>query len=105
MTRVPARHRIIGSRWVYKVKADNSHKWCVCVLGWRQSPGIDCGSTFAPVCRLQSIHMVLAIAAEYNMECWQLDYNTTFLNTDAIEEVYFKMAPEYEESTKTEFHW
>ena len=48
--------------------------------------------------------MVLAIAAEYNMECWQLDYNTTFLNTDAIEEVYFKMAPEYEESAKTEFH-
>ena len=31
-------------------------------------PGIDCGSTFAPVCRLQNIRMVLAIAAEYNLE-------------------------------------
>ena len=55
--------------------------------------GIDCGSTFAPVCRLQSIRMVLAIAAEYNLECWQVDYNTVFLNADVTEEVYVKMAP------------
>ncbi|CAN0562946.1 unnamed protein product, partial [Laminaria digitata] len=95
-TSVPAGHKIIGSRWVYKVKADNSHKGRVVVLGWGQLPGIDCGSTFAPVCRLQSIRMVLAIAAEYNLECWQLDYNTAFLNADVTEEVYVKMAPGYE---------
>ena len=71
-TSVPAGHKIIGSRWVYKVKADNSHKGRAVVLRWGQLPGIDCGSTFAPVCRLQSIRMVLAIAAEYNRECWQL---------------------------------
>ena len=69
---VPAGHKIIGSRWVYKVNADNSHMGRGVVLGWGQLPGIDCGSTFAPVCRLQSICMVLAIAAEYNRECWQL---------------------------------
>ena len=71
-TSVPAGHKIIGSRWACKVKADNSHKGRVVVLGWGQLPGIHCGSTFAPVCRLQSIRMVLAIAAEYNRECWQL---------------------------------
>ena len=97
MTAVPTGHKIIGSRWVYKVKADNSHKGRVVVLGWGQLPGVDCGSTFAPVCRLQSIRMVLAIAAEYNLECWQLDYNTAFLNADVTEEVYVKMAPGYEE--------
>ena len=37
--------------------------------------------------------MVLAIPAEYNLECWQLDYNTVFLNVDVTEEVYVKMAP------------
>ena len=68
-TSVPAGHKIIGSRWVYKVKADNSHKGRGVVLGWGQVPGIDCGSTFALVCRLQSIRMVLVIAAEYNLEC------------------------------------
>ena len=60
-------------------------------------PGIDCGSTFAPVCRLQSIRMVLAIPAEYNLECWQLDYNTVFLNADVTEDVYVKMPPGYEQ--------
>ena len=46
-TSVPAGHKIIGSsRWVYKVKADNSHKGRVVVLGGGQLPGIDCGSTF-----------------------------------------------------------
>ena len=47
-TSVPAGHKIIGSRWVYKVKADNSHKGRVDVLRWGQLLGIDCGSTFAP---------------------------------------------------------
>ena len=37
--------------------------------------------------------MVLAIAAKYNLEYWQLDYNTAFLNADITEEVYIKMAP------------
>ena len=41
--------------------------------------------------------MVLAIAAEYNLECWQLDYNIVFLNADVMEEVYVEMAPGYEE--------
>ena len=66
---VPAVHKIIGSRWACKVKADNSHKGCVVVLGWGGLAGIDCGSTFSPVRKLQSIRMVLAIAAEYNLEC------------------------------------
>ncbi|CAN0247142.1 unnamed protein product [Ascophyllum nodosum] len=82
---------------MYKVKADKSYKGRVVVLGWGQVPGVDCGGTFAPVCRLQSICMVLAIAAGFDFECWQLDYNTAFLNATVEEEVYVKMAPGYEE--------
>ena len=96
-TAVPAGHKIVRSRWGYKVKADKSYKGRVVVLGWGQVPGVDCGGTFAPVCRLQSIRMMLAIAAEFDFECWQLDYNTAFLNAKVEEEVYVKMAPGYEE--------
>ena len=96
-TAVPADHKIVGSRWLYKVKADKSYKGRVIVLGWGQVPGVDCGGTFSPVSRLQSIRVVLAIAAEFDFECWQLDYNTTFLNAKVEEEVYVKMAPGYEE--------
>lgn len=76
---VPTEHSIIGSRWVYKVKADNSQKGYVVGLGWGQLPGVGCRSTFAPVCTLQSIRMIPAIAAEYNLECWKLGYSTEFL--------------------------
>ena len=41
--------------------------------------------------------MVLAIAAEFDFECWQLHYNTAFLNAKVEKEVYVKMAPGYEE--------
>ena len=77
-TALPPGHKIISSRWVYKAKAEKCYKGRVVVLGWGQVQGVDCGGTFAPVCRLQSIRMVLAIAAEFDFEFWQLDYNTAF---------------------------
>ena len=99
-TSVFAGRKIIGSRWFYKVKANRSPKGRVAVLGWGQSSGIDCGSTFSLVCSLHSTRMVLAIEAEYNLTFWQLDYNTAFLNADVAEEVYVKMAPGYEQFDK-----
>lgn len=45
-------HCIIGTRWVFNVKADGRFKAHLVVQGWAQQHGIDCGSTFAPVCRL-----------------------------------------------------
>ena len=71
------------------------------VLGWSQVPGIDCGGTFAPVCRLQSIRMVLAIAVELNYEVYMLDVQTVFLNADVEEEVFVKMAPGYERNNES----
>ena len=64
---------------------------------WGQVPGWGCGGTYAAVCRVQTIRMLLAIVAEYNLECWQLDHNTVFFNADVEKEVYVKMAPGYEE--------
>lgn len=42
-----------------------------------------------------------AIAAVYNLECWQLDYNAAFLNAEAIEGVYVKMVPKNKEFDET----
>ena len=44
-----------------------------------QIHGRDSYGTYVPVCRLQSIRMVLAIAAEKNWEVFQVDVNTAFL--------------------------
>ena len=88
--------KVIGSKWVDKMKADNTHKARLVAKGWNQVPGRGCGGTFAPVCRLQSIFMVLAIAAEMNWEVVQLDVKTAFLYADIEEDVFVEMAPGYE---------
>ena len=49
---VPAGHKVVGSRWVNKIKANDLCKSHLVVLGWVQIPGIDYGGTFEPVCRL-----------------------------------------------------
>lgn len=56
-------HTTIVQTLVYKVTADNWHKRHPVVLGRGKFSGIRCGSTFAPVCRLQSI----VISEEYNI--------------------------------------
>ena len=92
---VPPGKRVYKSRWVFKVKADNTHKARLVVGGWGQVPGEDCGKTYAPVCRLQSVPIVLAIAAEMDWEVVQLDVKSAFLYAE-IEEVFVEAAPGFE---------
>ena len=61
ITSVPGRHKVVGTRWVFKIKADSTYKGRLVVQEFSQIPGVDCGGTFAPVCRLQSIRMMPAI--------------------------------------------
>ena len=93
---VPAGQKGVSSRWVNKIKADDLFKSRLVVLGWAQVPGIGCGGTFAPVCRLKIVRMMLAIAAELDYEVLMLDVQTAFLNVEVEKEVYVKMAPGYE---------
>ena len=60
--------KVIETKWVFKVKADHALKGRVVVQGEGQVPGIICGHTYAPMCRIQSIWMALAIAAHENWE-------------------------------------
>ncbi|CAN0049810.1 unnamed protein product, partial [Sphacelaria rigidula] len=58
---VPPNNNIVGTHWVYKVKADDRFKTRLFVQGWAQKHGFDCGSTSAPVCRLEGQRVLLAI--------------------------------------------
>ena len=66
---VPPGKKVISTKWVFKIKPNKTYKARLVAQGWSQVPGQDCGSTFAPVCRLQRIRMVLAIAAEMDWDC------------------------------------
>ena len=61
---VPKGETIIGSRFVFKQKADGRFKASLVVQGHVHKPGIDYGRSYAPVCRIGSIRTLLAIACE-----------------------------------------
>ena len=52
-----------------------------------QKEGIDYEETFSPVAMLESIRILLFIAAHYDYEICQMDVKTTFLNGNLEEEI------------------
>ena len=55
--------------------------------------GVDYDESFSLVSMLKSVRIMLAIAAFYDYEIWQMDVKTTFLNGFLEEELYM-MQPE-----------
>ena len=92
--------RVYKSRWVFKLEADNTYKARLEVEGWGQVAGKGCGNTYAPVCRLQSVRMVLAIVAEMDSEVVQLDVKTAVLYADIEEEVFVEAGTGFERTDK-----
>ncbi|GJU60052.1 zinc finger, CCHC-type containing protein [Tanacetum coccineum] len=60
------------------------------IQGFRQKEGIDYLDTYAPVARITTIRLLLALAAIHNLVIHQMDVKTAFLNGDLDEEVYMK---------------
>jgi hypothetical protein len=49
--------------------------------------------TFAPVARLESIHILLAYVAHHSFRLFQMDVKSAFLNGPIKEEVYVEQPP------------
>ena len=64
ITSASARHQVVGTRWVIKIKADSTYKGRHVVQVFWQIPAVDCGGTLAPMFRPQSIHVMRAVASE-----------------------------------------
>lgn len=97
----PKGKQVIGVKWIYKVKyhADGSvehHKARLVAKGFVQTPGVDYAETFAPVARLDTIKIILAIAAQYKWPIFQMDVKSAFLNGYIDEEVYVEQPIGYE---------
>nr|GEX68256.1 hypothetical protein [Tanacetum cinerariifolium] len=56
-------------------------------MGYTQTPGIDYEETFSSVADIRAIRILIAIAAYYDYEIWQMDVKTAFLNGYLNEEV------------------
>ncbi|GJS21640.1 ribonuclease H-like domain, reverse transcriptase, RNA-dependent DNA polymerase [Tanacetum coccineum] len=93
LTTLPRGHKAIGLKWVFKTKKDANgniikHKARLVAKGYIQQHGIDFEEVFAPVARMETIRLLLAIAATNKWEVHHLDVKSAFLHGDLKEEVY-----------------
>ena len=97
----PQGKKVVGSRWIYKVKyaADGSmekYKARFVAKGFSQKEGIDYEETFAPVARYSSIRTIISLAVEMGWRVHQMDVKTAFLNGVIEEKVYIERPEEFD---------
>jgi len=78
---------------VFKVKKDPAgnvvkHKARLVAKGYAQKQGVDFDEVFAPVARLETMRLLLAMAANGGWEVHHMDVKSAFLNGGLLEEVY-----------------
>ena len=93
MVDLPQNRKAIGVKWVFKVKRDpmgkiKKHKARLVAKGYVQKQGIDYGEVFAPVARIETVRLILALTATHGWKVHHLDVKSAFLNGNLEEEVY-----------------
>ncbi|CAL5385932.1 unnamed protein product [Camellia sinensis] len=63
--------------------------------GYKQRAGIDYGEVFAPVARLETIRLMISLAAQHKWQIYQLDMKSAFLNGFLEEEIYIEQPSGY----------
>lgn len=93
LTDLPPERKAISLKWVYKLKKNTDgeivkYKARIVARGFVQKKGVDFEEVFALVTRLETVRLLLALAAKNGWEVHHLDIKSAFLNGDLIEEVY-----------------
>ncbi|XP_074337413.1 uncharacterized protein LOC141674601 [Apium graveolens] len=92
---LPSGCKALGNRWIFKrkMKVDGTidkFKARLVIQGFRQKEGIDYFDTYAPVARISTIRLLIALASIHNLVIHQMDVKTAFLNGELDEEIYIK---------------
>ena len=64
------------------------HKAHLVAKGYVHKQGVDFEEVFVPVARLESVHLLLAIATHHSWEVHHMDVNSAFLNGE-LKEIFY----------------
>nr|GEU44099.1 retrotransposon protein, putative, Ty1-copia subclass [Tanacetum cinerariifolium] len=95
LVELPPNGKTVGSKWLFKKKTNmdgvvHTYKARLVAKGYTQTLGIDYEETFSSVTDIRAIRILIATAAYYDYEIWQMDVKTAFLNGYLNEEVYME---------------
>ena len=85
----------VGCKWVFKKKRDakgniERFKARLVAKGFTQKEGIYYKDTFSPVSKKDSLRIIMALVAHFDLELHQMDVKTAFLNGNLDEDIYME---------------
>ncbi|KAA0026211.1 reverse transcriptase [Cucumis melo var. makuwa] len=100
LSTLPNGKKTVGVKWVFKIKRNEKreverYKARLVAKGYSQRKGIDYDEVFAPIARLETIRLLIALAAQNNWKIFQMDVKLAFLKGYLEEEVYLEQPPGY----------
>ena len=82
--------RLIGNKWVFKIKRDGTYRARLVALGYSQIPGVDYTDNFAPVAHDVTFRIALARMMVEELDSLVMDVETAFLYGEIDEEIFMK---------------
>ena len=95
LVELPQGAKAISCKWVYKTKRDSlgnieRYKTRLAAKGFTQKEGIDYTETSSLVSKKDSLRIILALVAQFDLDLQQMDMKMALLNDDLEEKVYMK---------------
>lgn len=102
---LPPGKRALPCKWVFKSKTNEKgdiarFKARLVIKGCAQRRGNDYDEVYAPVVRYTSVRYLLALAAKYNLDIFQMDAIGAFLQGDIDTEIYMSQPECYEKNNQ-----